>query len=528
MSSISITSSLSVTAIAIVISAVVAIKWIRVAQREHYKAGYVVKFAQRWYFFRDSGVNVTFTIVMVLAVVTALSRANVTSSVLPSFVIVAILALITPIGLGFKGRTSKLAWTRRVRLLYSVTVAIDVVIGAISYFMGLSGAVGTVLIAGAPAAVELALWITAPLEDRAIAPFVESARKKLDSVNPKRVAITGSYGKTSTKFYLNHICSFAMPTLASPASYNNRAGLARAINENLLPGTKLFIAEMGTYEAGEIAALTEWIRPDVAAITAIGPVHLERFGSEEKILEAKNEITKTASCVVLNTDDSRLELLANELERESKKVWRVSGSDFSRTVAVLNDDDDNSVLYVNQRRIGATKTPIANSNLAVAVAIALELGVEESVIASAIETLSPPPFRLNVIKNANDVVVIDDTYNSNPRGAKFALDVAVKKCQTGSRLVVVTPGMVELGQRQFEENRLLGKAIGEVATDIVIVGLTNQRALRRGALGAALPNSSRIRVLDFRTREKATEWVNSKLVAGDVVLYENDLPDHFI
>ena len=528
MNTFNVTNSLPLSIVAVVVSAIIALKWIRVAQREHYKATYVLKFAERWFFFRDSGLNMTLTIFMGVGVVAALSRPNVASSVLISFVGVTILSFFMPIGLGFKGRTSKLVWTRRARLLYGVTVAIDIVVGVVSYFMGLSGAVGTILIVATPAVVEIAVRITAPLEERTIQPFVASAQRKLESVNPKRVAITGSYGKTSTKYYVEQICSCAFPTLASPLSYNNRAGLARTINENLLPGTEVFIAEMGTYMPGEIEALTAWIKPDIAAITAIGPVHLERFGSEERILQAKSEICVDVPCIVLNVDDTRLETLANQLERESKKIWRVSGTDFSRSVAVLDDAEGNSVVYYNQKRIGSAKTRVANSNLAVAVAISLELGVAEDVIAGALETLAAPPNRINVLTNANDVVVIDDTYNSNPRGARFALDLAVKKSQTGSRLVVVTPGMVELGERQFEENRLLGKTIGECATDLVIVGLTNQRALKRGALGASLPNQAKIRIIEFRTREKATAWINSKLIGGDIVLYENDLPDHFI
>lgn len=528
MTTLNVTTSIPIAIISIIVSGLISLKWIRVAQREHYKPGYVMKFAQRWMFSRDSGINVTLSFVMGVSIVTALSRPNVASSVFISFVAVAVIGLFVPVGLGFRGRTSRLRWTRRARLLYAVTLGIEVLVALLSVVVGLSAAAGVLLIAGAPAVVELAVRITEPLEARALKPFLASAQTKLENVNPRRVAITGSYGKTSTKFYVAHICSFAMPTLASPASFNNRAGLARTANENLLPGTEVFVAEMGAYEIGEIDALSSWIKPDIAAITAIGPVHLERFGTEEKILEAKSEICKIAPCIVLNVDDNRLELLANELERVGKKVWRVSGTEFSRVVAVLDDTEGNSVVYVNQRRIGSTKTPIVNSNLAIAVAISLELGVEEEVIASAIETLSPPPNRLNIIKNSNDVVIIDDTYNSNPKGARFALDLAVKHAQIGSRLVVVTPGMVELGERQFEENRLFGQAIGGVATDLVIVGLTNQRSLRRGAISTSPSAPHGIRIIEFRTRDKATEWANQKLVAGDVVLYENDLPDHFI
>src|SRR6202035_5977429 len=100
----------------------------------------------------------------------------------------------------------------------------------------------------------------------------------------------------STKGYAAHLLGGSLTVVASPASFNNRAGLARAVNEHLTQGTEVFVAEMGTYGRGEIAELCSWVRPDVAVITAVGPVHLERFGSEERVLEAKAEILKDAPC----------------------------------------------------------------------------------------------------------------------------------------------------------------------------------------------------------------------------------------
>jgi UDP-N-acetylmuramoyl-tripeptide--D-alanyl-D-alanine ligase len=138
------------------------------------------------------------------------------------------------------------------------------------------------------------------------------------------IAITGSYGKTSTKLYTAHLLSGCFRTQASPASFNNRAGLSRAINEQLLDSTEIFVAEMGTYGQGEIREMCSWMKPKISAITAIGPVHLERMKSEERILQAKSEITETASTVVLQVDDPRLGELARHLENNGKRVIRCS------------------------------------------------------------------------------------------------------------------------------------------------------------------------------------------------------------
>src|SRR5437870_3647177 len=139
-------------------------------------------------------------------------------------------------------------------------------------------------------------------------------------VKPAVVAVTGSYGKTSTKGYIAHLVGSSRALVASPRSFNNRAGLARAVNEQLAPGTEVFVAEMGAYGPGEIAELCYWVRPRIGVITAIGPVHLERFGSEERIVEAKAEIFTGVETAVLNVDDDRLEDVARQIAAGGMRV----------------------------------------------------------------------------------------------------------------------------------------------------------------------------------------------------------------
>jgi len=192
-----------------------------------------------------------------------------------------------------------------------------VVQGAVAAVAGVLGVSVVVAAGGAllvPVALDLALLLTAPIERRLAERYVVAARARLARVRPVVVAITGSYGKTSTKSHLAHLVGGSKTVVATPASFNNRAGLARSINENLTDGTEVFVAEMGTYGPGEIAELCSWCPPSIAVITAVGPVHLERFGTEERILQAKAEIMATASTVVLNVDDPRLSELAGTLK----------------------------------------------------------------------------------------------------------------------------------------------------------------------------------------------------------------------
>ncbi|MDA8278063.1 MAG: Mur ligase family protein [Actinomycetota bacterium] len=531
---------LAFTVVAFAVSLIVSLKWLRVAQREHYVQGYVFRFAVRWYASRDMAINATLSFFVFIFIFISLSRPTLNSGVIDSFVGTAIFSLILPVGLGYRGRTSKLNWTRRLKALFGVVVAINILYALIAQVLGLAAPMGVAEMGLSFLFVEVAIYIMQPIEDKKFAPYILSAKKKLEEVAPTIVGITGSYGKTSTKNYLATLTEGSLRVFATPASFNNRGGLTRAINENLLPGTDLFIAEMGTYGKGEIASLCSWCPPKISALTALGPVHLERFGTEEKILEAKLEITASAETVVVQVDDLRLLKAAGELEANGKKVVRVSGKDLTKDVAVLDDSEGNHVVYVKGRRIGSTDVQVANSNLAVAVAIALEVGVAEEEIGDRLSLIAPTKNRCVIETNDRGVTVVDDTYNSNPTGARFALGLGLSKRLIGGRLIFVTPGMIELGDKQYEENRALGGEVAQIADFIVIIGKTNLRALRAGALntirstivpkagpGDTLTVTSKCKIIEVKSREKAVEWVRENSQSGDVVVYENDLPDHF-
>lgn len=515
-------------ALGFVAAVISSFRWLRVAQREHYIPGYTSKFAFRWYSDTQRPINPVLGVLALLAGVVAVAKP---SQSLPSwlgFLVVMFAILLTPRGLRYRGRTSPLKYTRRLTVLALLTWLLSALLLFGGAWFGLGIVVGAVVLICVPLVVDLALFITMPFERRGLSKYVRIASKKLERISPRVVGITGSYGKTSTKTYLAHLISTTFATLSSPASFNNRAGLTRTVNEHLAPGTEVLVAEMGTYGKGEIAELCTWLRPEISAITSIGPVHLERFGTEDAILEAKSEITKTSSTVVLNNDDYRLADFSRTMEGEGKTVRRVSGNDIAADVAVKDDDEGNIVVYASQKRIGSmTDIDISRSNLAIAVSIALELGVPESVIESLLPTLPVAKNRLNVSTAPSGVTLLDDTYNSNPAGARLALRALERRKTSNNRVVVVTPGMIELGKKQYEENSFFARAAAKVATDIVIVGFTNRKAMLAG-LQAAVEEGSSPTLFLMKNREHAVAWVRRNLGPGDVVLYENDLPDHFL
>ncbi|MDA8080818.1 MAG: UDP-N-acetylmuramoyl-tripeptide--D-alanyl-D-alanine ligase [Actinomycetota bacterium] len=510
---------------AVIISSV---RWLRVAQREHYIPGYTFRFALRWFLDRHRIINPALGAVALLAGLVAVARPAELLSAGVSFVVVLFCTLTVPRGLRYRGSTSPLKFTRRLTTLAVLTWLISAFFIAAGAWFSLGLAFGVIAMILLPATVDLALLITFPVEHRNLSKFVARAARKLARISPRVVAITGSYGKTSTKVYIAHLASSTFSTFASPASFNNRGGLARAINEGLSPGTEVLVAEMGTFKKGEIADLCSWIPPDIAVITSIGPVHLERFGTEDDIVEAKSEIAKDASVVVLNADNHHLASLARKLTSEGKAIRMVSGNDINADVAVKDDDEGNLIVYSAQRRMCSMPfLDVSRTNIAIAVAVCLELGVPEANIAERLATLPVAKNRLNISTNEAGISVLDDTYNSNPAGSRLALSALERRKNSLSRAVVVTPGMIELGKKQFEENSFFGRAAARVATDIVIVGFTNRRALLHGVYSAEV-EGFKPNVVLMKNRGQAVRWVRENLASGDVVLYENDLPDHFL
>jgi UDP-N-acetylmuramoyl-tripeptide--D-alanyl-D-alanine ligase len=523
-----------VVALGAVASGLAGVRWLRVAQREHYLAGSVVRFAVRWW------VWIPLNAIGMLA---ALAGVVLTGRFAVAGVVPVVIVGGGPLGLSLRGRSSPLAWTRRLRTLAALWAALQLVVIALGVLWRVAPFAAVLGAVAVPVLVDVACAITAPVERRLAGRHVTAAAERLARIAPTVVAITGSYGKTSTKGYVAHLLSGSRSTVASPASFNNRAGLSRAVNEHLTPGTDVFVAEMGTYGPGEIAELCAWMTPDVAVITAIGPVHLERFGTEDRIVRAKAEILAEAASVVLVIDDPRLAALADRAGADAKRVWRVSAVDPDADVSVLEHPDGLTLRIGGHEVARAVAVSARPGNVAAAVAVALQLGVLPDDIARRLPSLPSTAHRLEAATAPSGTIVLDDTYNANPAGARVALGVLRATGEANAagagavgedrRRVVVTPGMVELGRRQAEENALFAGDAARIATDLVVVGRTNRRALVRGARDSSRRGGSQdvmgatARTITVADRRRAVQWVRDHLGAGDVVLYENDLPDQY-
>ncbi len=507
----------------------VAARWLRVAQREYYVPTWVSRMAGLW-LTREPATFLAAAVAALLIVVAAIAVVSTGADALlaiAALVAIVLLALL-PFGLKPRGTSSKFVLTDRVKRLLVVWVLVHLVAAvALAAVIGAAGP-ALVLLLSAPL-TDLALAIMAPIEKAGSKRFVDQAKKRLDQVRPRVVAITGSYGKTSTKNYVAHLLSATYTTVASPASFNNRLGLSRAVNDKLVPGTEIFVAEMGIFGAGEIRELSTHFPPDIAAITVIGEAHLQRMRSTDVIFRAKAEITERARTVVLPIDDPRLAGLAEQCAEKGKRVVTVSlrpGADADVVLDATGADEAASTGAATIR-IGRDATPVPVTisstghavNIAVAAGIALAAEVPVATIAGRLGDLPGSQHRAEVQQAPSGALVIDDTYNSNPVGALRALEGAARlAAERGGELVVVTPGMVELGPVQAERNRAFGAAIKAAGGTLYAVARTNRAALLAGYGKGA-------HAVDAREAAVA-EAVRAAADRG-VILYENDLPDHY-
>lgn len=395
------------------------------------------------------------------------------------------------------------------------------------------GAVITLLAFQAPPFILLlANGLLAPFERRVKNRYLTEAKEKLAALDPKIIAITGSYGKTSTKHILGHILSAAAPTLMTPGSVNTEMGITRIIREKLEPRHAWFIAEMGAYGPGSIARLCRLAPPDMGLITGVGVAHYERFKSLDTVFETKFELAEAVRAnggkTLVNVQGIPEELQGRLAGQDA--IIRVGGTgDRKYALTSHTETPEGLSLTIEGESLDeplALKAPVWGAhqawNILLAVAAALELGVGAGTIRAALANLPQTRHRLEVIRQGAGPTIIDDAYNSNPAGFRAALDTLdILGGQGGGKRILITPGMAELGARHADEHRSIGR-YAAAKTDIVLA-VTPGRipSFLEGLREADTPPA----IHTFATQAGAENWARAHAGADDVILFENNLPD---
>lgn len=438
----------------------------------------------------------------------------------------AVIAAVFIYSAGKSGDNGVVPTGRAVRLV-CVNMILSLGLGALvawaSYYDVYFQTLTAALAAFIPLSTLAANFITYPFENLNNKKYVKMARAALDKKSPVVIGITGSFGKTSAKNMLKAMLERKYTVLATPGNYNTPMGICKTVN-GMLADEQVFIAELGARYKGDVKELCGIVRPKYGIITAVGDMHIETMGSRAGVADVKYELGTALPAdglLVLNGYNLDCKAL---YDRASACRKHVTGEDDAVKYDKLVIDGGGTAfeLVINGAAY-PVKTSLLGAHIpelaCVCAALATELGVAPEDIVSAIESMPQVEHRLQLIPSADPAVtVIDDAYNSNPVGAKNALEVLG---MFDGKKIIITPGFVELGAIEKDCNRTFGAQIAAVCDYAFLVG-SRAEDIKKGALLAGMNEGT---ISTFPCRDDAVKAL-AEITGQKTVLFANDLPDN--
>lgn len=314
----------------------------------------------------------------------------------------------------------------------------------------------------------------------------------------------------------------------TPGSYNTPMGVIRTVREMMKPYYDVFIVEMGAKQIGDIKEICDLVAPSIGIVTAVGEQHLESFKTIENVQRTKFELIDALpsdGLGVLNNDFPYIASRPVSNVPVLRYALEAGNADYHIEDIVYDDIETRFTIVGDGHKLALSTQLVGDcnlSNLMAAVIVALHLNVPENAIKYAVSRIEQVEHRLNIKRVPEGLSIIDDAFNSNPDGARMALDVLHRVRAT--RRIVITPGMIELGDKQAEYNRRFGEQMAAVADYVMIVGTYNRAAILEGLQAGGMKEEAIFLADSFTTAQARLVQIAR---AGDVVLYENDLPDTF-
>ncbi|WP_438445275.1 UDP-N-acetylmuramoyl-tripeptide--D-alanyl-D-alanine ligase [Gorillibacterium sp. sgz5001074] len=428
----------------------------------------------------------------------------------------------------------KLVYTNRVKRLFATLGLFVLAVTSIAVASAWNGAESvlllSVLVTLLPMGFVLAAnTINAPIEQGINNGYLNDARRIIRSMNGLTViGITGSYGKTSVKHFLNTVLSQHYNTLMTPESFNTPMGVTRTVREQMRPTHEIFIAEMGAKQTGDIKELCDLAQPKYGILTSIGPQHLESFKTLENVQKTKYELPESLpedGIAFLNADDANVMSYRPHLRcRKVTFGMNHPEADYRATEVKVSSKGTSFTVTTPKGEAVTVETALLGghnvTNLLAVLAVGSELGVPLEKLAKSVKKIKPVQHRLE-LKRSGAVTIIDDSFNSNPVGSKAALEVL--KQMEGKR-ILITPGMIELGAEEYELNKAFGRYAAESCDYVILVGKKQTVPIQDGLKEAGYPESQYTAV---RTFQEAMQHLNQISEPGCIVLLENDLPDNY-
>lgn len=287
------------------------------------------------------------------------------------------------------------------------------------------------------------------------------------------IGITGSVGKTTTKELVYTVLKQRFNTLKSAGNRNNEIGLPLTLLA-LRPYHQRAVLEMGMYATGEIALLCDIAKPDVGVLTIIGPVHMERVGSLEGIVQAKQELVEALSAdgvAILNQDDQRVMSMAPHSQAPVFTYGLDNQADlWANNIDSMGLDGVRFTLHYQGESMTVSVPLLGRHSVHTALratAVGLAEGMGWEAIIAGLNDDSAGELRLVAVPGPRNSIIIDDTYNSSPDSAMAALNLLD---ELDGRHVAVLGDMLELGRMETHSHRLVGRRAAVVADELVAVG----------------------------------------------------------
>lgn len=441
----------------------------------------------------------------------------------------------------------KLVYTARVkRLILTDSILVILLLVLTGVFLGISRIAGAFAVLTTLQIIALVIvnWINRPVEGMINQHYINDAKKKLRSVPDLTViGVTGSYGKTSVKYYLDTLLKEHFEVLITPESYNTPMGVVKTIRSSLKPSHQIFICEMGARHVGDIKEICDIVHPEHGIITSVGPQHLETFFNMDNIVNTKFELADAlpeVGLLFLNGDN---EYIRNHSGKYKNKIFYTTG-EWAKARELESQIEEGEVPQYYQTgdvklsRTGTEFTVTAPDgeketfqmrllgehnviNVAGAVAVANTLGIPLKQLKVPVRRIQPVAHRMQLLERGN-YTIIDDAFNSNPVGSRAAVETL--KQFEGVR-ILITPGMVELGEKEEEYNYKFGTYAADCCDYILLVGEKHTAPIHKGVLESGF-SQERCRV--FEKLEDALSFAYSIKAEGHkFILLENDLPDNY-
>ena len=428
----------------------------------------------------------------------------------------------------------KLVYTFRIKRLLSTTIIIYIAF-LLYYFKYINDdyvllIVFSLLTVFAHLHVYIAYLLNLPIEKLIYIKYKNRAIKKLQSLNTINIGITGSYGKTSSKNILNDILSVKYISYPTPGNLNTPLGIMKTINNNLDKFEEVFIAEISISapKTHDIEKSCEIIKPKYGIITNIGIAHLDSFKTEEAIQQAKFKLIEalpTDGLGILNKDDPKQ--VSYEIKNNCHIKWIGIDNDadiIAKNIKYTKDGTEFDAIFKEDSEKLHLKTCLFGKpniyNILAAILLAKELKLTNEEIIKGVHNIKPIEHRLE-IKKTSSYTIIDDAYNSNPVGSSLALDVL--NLMPGKK-VIVTPGMIELKDKEYELNYEFGTHIAKVADYVILVGKNQTKPIQDALTKNNYPEKNIYITNDIKKAFPKIEEIKDK---DTYVLLENDLPDLF-